>query len=689
MGIPQYEIPLFKPLSLFIFGIITAEHFPSNIRLSSLLIYASFGLLSVLLILSRINNFTNSLIVTFLFFSLGYINHQERNLNQWTETIADKECIFTVKIDKILVHKKHKKCFVQICSQLNKEKKLINTKGKLLVYFKNMSKDSTIEIGNEYLIKAKALPIQKSNNPHSFDYERHLRHEGIYHQLFVDENQFSLVRKNQNSIVKQMILSIRNHCLHVFRKYFHEPDKQGILYAMVLGNRDCLSDELNQAFIDTGAIHVLAVSGLHVGILCLFVGFVFKVFEPIVRISSRKRGIISVIIIWVFAMITGASAAVCRAALMFTLFYIAKDILHRKVSIYNVLCGTAFLLLAINPNQLFQVGFQFSFLAVLSIVFFYPFINEIYVSKYKLLNYFYSSVSIGIAAQILVFPLGIFYFNKFANSFLITSLFVVQFAMIILIGGLSILVFEFTGLEMVNQKVLVPFMDLILEKLQAAIEWVQSMPFSYSENLWLSSGQVVLIYFCVISMMYYLKQGRKYFYVALIFLFGLINYSIHLKLNKSKQQLVYIYDAQALCIDVFLGNKGLHLGPTLKEQAPFIYARNRMAHAIEQVYPIELNKNLYGLEYEEGLMRLGESILAFANVDTFDSLKKDQVVDYILVTKDASQLEKIDLVRIVDSEIILDGSLQFWERDKLLKFAQANGLKVYDIKTKGAKVIRF
>lgn len=674
---------------LFILGIIACEYLPIDFRISAIINYFILGLFILLTFSRRINNFINGILVIVIFFSLGYANLQERGSGHSTKRYGSEECIFTLRVDKIFSHKKHKKCIVKILSHKDKTNELIANDGKLLVYFKDLVSDSSIVIGNEYLVRGKLIPIQQSNNPHSFDYAEFLKRTGIQHQLFLDESQFSLVRKNQNTSVDRLIQSIRNHCINIFQKYFHDQNKLGILYAMVLGKRDGIDEQLNQAFVNTGAIHVLAVSGLHVGILCMFVTYLFRAFEFFIRISKLKRGILSVTIIWAFAFITGASPAVCRAALMFSLFYIAKDILHRKVSVYNVLAGTALILLIINPNQLFQIGFQFSFLAVLSIVFFYPFVNGMFTSRYKLINYLYSSVCIGIAAQILVFPLGIFYFNKFANSFLITSLFVVQFAMVILIGGLAILIFESIGLEVVNHYVLVTSMDFILEKFEDSIFWVQSMPFSSSGNLWLDWEQLIIIYLLITSCMYYLKGRKIYIYAGLIFFYGLINYTIHQKTNKELQQIAYIYDAKDICVDIFIGKNALHLGPTLEADGAFIYSRNRLAHSIDAVYPIEEKKSPSSFEYDHDLIRLGNHIIAFANVETLKKIKKDQKLDYVLVSRGHTDLEKLNLDQLRTVEIILDGSVKFWEREKILGFAKENGLKVHDVKVDGAKEISF
>ena len=686
MKFPHHEIPLLKPLLLFIAGIIFAEYFKISIRISSLLLYLIIGLVAITIVKGRIHKFFHSIILSIICFSFGYILHHERTIRTATELIGEKT--MSIRIDEISPHEKHKKCFGSVLSHLSNENQLINTNKKILVYFKGLSSDSSIVVGNEYLISGKSFPIQETTNPHAFDYAQYLDRKGVNMQLFVEKDQTKLLRKNQHSRLKQVIQSIRNHCLITLEKYFPDKDKLGILQAMVLGKRDGLEKDINQAFIDTGAIHVLAVSGLHVGILCLFISLLFKVLEPLFRLPKIYQGIISVLIIWIFAMITGGSPAVLRAALMFSLFYIATDIIHRQVSMYNVLSATGLILLVINPSQLFQVGFQFSFLAVLSIVFFFPYLKDAFVSRFRLANYLYTSVAIGIAAQVLVFPLSIFYFNQFANSFLISSLFVVQFAIIILVSGLILLLLEFAGLAIINEKLLVPILDFVLDAFKGLIHWVQELPYSVSENLWLDQVQMFLLYACIISGMFYLKQGRKFTYLGMVFLFLFLNYTVADTINKRKQHVAYIYDAKELCIDVIVGKRVFHLGNIERENAGFIYSRNRLSHSIDIDYDLSYN-SYNSFEHRDGILRLGSKILAFANIETFDLIRKDQKIDYVLVTDGNTELMKLTVDQLCESEIIIDGSIKFWEIEKFLTYAEENGLNVYNIKTKGAKKIEF
>jgi len=219
--------------------------------------------------------------------------------------------------------------------------------------------------------------------------------------------------------------------------------------------------------------------------------------------------------------------------------------------------------------------------------------------------------------------------------------------MVILVGGLVLLLMESIGLEFINEHVLVPVLDFILDKFEWMIQSVQSMPLSASENLWLDQNQLILIYFCILSSMYFLKRGRRYFYVGLTFFFMLINVTFNNKINKKTQKIAYVYDAHELCMDVMVGSSVFHLGPISKEDAGFVFTRNRLAHAIDLDYSLG-HASTEACEYKKGIIRLGNHLLAFANEKTLNSIKKEQRIDFLLVTKGNSSLKDLDLKRLED-----------------------------------------
>lgn len=691
MIINHREIPILKPCVALIIGILLSLLIPTEIRVSSIFLYVILLFFAwQILTKKKTRQGTRNTIILLLIVGFGICSVQERDpsLKSFSYDVDAKN--FTLRIEKILAHSKHKKCIANILSTQKNDSTFIKSNGKILVYFQNASLDSSISVGREYLVSGKLSSLQKNSNPHAFDYASYLRHQGIYHQIFLKEKAFKYLRINEKSILHSLIFRIQSWADHIIQINFPTETNQALVDAMVLGNRDDLSQEQKQLFIDTGAIHVLAVSGLHVGILCLFLSFLLKIITSIIPLHKIIQGLIIISCIWVFALVTGASSAVCRAALMFSLFYIAKDILRRYVSVYNVIFSSAFILLLIDPHQIFKVSFQFSYLAVISIVFFFPYVNKWVNSKYKFVNYIWSSIALGISAQVLVFPISIFYFNKFASSFLITSIFVVQLAMVILIASIIILMLEALRLTMISQKIIAPITNWVLDVFQLLIAKVQALPFSYIDNIWIDKNQLILSYLILSVFMLFMKLKK-----LRLIVFGITLCLITIMYTKlsthlhSIQHKAIVYNDRQGSIDVFVGKDCFHLGVESEAGKSFVYGRNRLAHQIHTVTQLNEPISKNALEYKHGMLRLGNLFIAFANVESFTEVQTSPKYNYLIVNTENSDLSKIDLGLIKNTEVILDGSLAPWVRKDMIAYCEHAGLSYYDVKTQGAKTLFF
>ena len=689
--INYHEIPIIKPCLALILGIIIGQYIPEQIRVSGILIYLVlffFGL--QLLSKKKIDHYFRNLSTLFLIICFGICLIQEKNPEVNSFPYDPESSSFTIRVDKILKHKTHKKSICRILSCLNKDSVFVESSGQIILYFEQAANDSCIIVGQEYFVQGKLSMLSQIPNPYAFDYASYLKNQNIYHQLFAKENTWRFLRNNPKSHLHELVTKLQNHFRNILDKNFPDSSNRALAKAMVLGNRDELSQDQKETFINTGAIHVLAVSGLHVGILCLFLGFILKTIDQLIPIPKIIQGIMTILCLWLFAMITGSSSAVLRAAMMFSLFYFSRDILHRHVSVYNIIFGSAFILLLLDPMQVFKVSFQFSYLAVLSIVFFFPYVNNWINSKYKLINYLWSSVALGISAQVLVFPISIFYFNKFASSFILTSIFVVQLAMVVLIATLIILIFDSIGFSIISEKILSPITNWVLNLFQDLITKVQDLPFSYIENIWLDKIQLVSLYLIIISFMLLIKRQKiKFFVVILSLCIFLFLHSHSVNRQKSIQHCAYIYNDRNASMDVFIGNKCYSLGPSTEEGNAFVYGRNRLAHKIKDYQLLNDSISENGIEFRDGIIRLGNIFIAYANVETFTEVKFTTILHYLIVSKQYQDLKKIDKEKLINTEIILDGSLAPWIRKEMISYCKQNNLSFNDIKKEGAKYISF
>ena len=368
--------------------------------------------------------------------------------------------------------------------------------GKVLL---SIPKDSSINsndfsIGTIIYVKTSLQTEFPLQAPYQFDYGKYLRNKGIFGQIRLEPGLF--INLPQKEIASKLsTYQIRSYLKSKLNHYDLSPDSRAITYALLLGERQDLSPQLRQNYVDAGVIHILAVSGLHVGILMLLVQFLLKPLGN-ARKTRLLRLIIVIVAIWLFAILTGLSPSVLRAATMFTFLQIGLVYGQRR-SGYNALIASALILLLINPRLLFEVGFQLSYAAVSFIMWLYPKIEVLWVPKNKILRYYWQLVSVSLAAQLGVLPLSLYYFHQFPGLFLVANLVVLPFLGFILMYG--ILILSLSALNLLPD-FLMKIYDFTLQLLNSFIELIsQADPFIF-RNIYFPLILIPVLYLLTFSL---------------------------------------------------------------------------------------------------------------------------------------------------------------------------------------------
>ena len=271
------------------------------------------------------------------------------------------------------------------------------TTGNAIVYLQKDTVASSLRAGMLISFHPEFDSIRNAGNPGEFDYANYMAYHMIASRTFLKSGSWCLLGDGAGS-VKLWFLNLRNRLLNIYRESGLEGDEYAVAAALSLGYKDKLQDGLRHAYSSSGAMHVLAVSGLHVGIIFLVMQFVLGAFRRIKKLIFLQVSIL-VLSIWFYAMLTGMSPSVTRAAVMFSFISVGK-LFRQNVNIYNILAASAFLTLVINPLSLSELGFWLSYLAVLSIVTFFPPVYALITPRSKLLDKLWSLVAVSIAAQI-------------------------------------------------------------------------------------------------------------------------------------------------------------------------------------------------------------------------------------------------------------------------------------------------
>ena len=308
-----------------------------------------------------------------------------------------------------------------------------STEGKILCFFpsKTITDDvKTLAPTDRLVFVGKYTPISPPKNPYQFNYKRYMERKGVYGRTEVVA--FSVVKNNTTGFMGS-IARTRSHLAIVIDKHFNQ-ESSALLKTLLLGKRTDLDNEVYQHYVDAGAVHILAISGLHVGIITAILLLLLQKM-PNLGFYRPLRYFILLAGLWTFAFIAGASPSVLRATVMFS-FVGLSTLIRRKQGRFDALMLSMLFLLLINPYYLYDVGFQLSYAAVFSIMKFYPVMRKWWQPENKYLQWIWSLFLVGLSAQIVVLPISLYYFHQFPILFFVSNLIVVPLLQPILIGGI-------------------------------------------------------------------------------------------------------------------------------------------------------------------------------------------------------------------------------------------------------------
>jgi competence protein ComEC len=386
--------------------------------------------------------------------------------------------------------------------------------GKLIIYFQKPAVNE-IKYGSRIYIKKSPEPIK--NFITGFNYERYCLFNGITHQVFLKKNDFIVLPSMSNNRFARFIFTSREKIISVIRKYIRDEQAAGLAEALLIGYKNDLDKEIVQDYSNTGVVHIIAISGLHLGLVYVLLSVVtFRFRRPGM---SWARALIIIAGLWIFSLLAGAQPSILRSALMFTCIAIG-ELMSRRTSVYNSLAVSAFIIVCINPFSLWDIGFQLSYAALVSIlVFMRPVYNFFYI-KNKLLDLAWKLNSVTLAAQVLTIPLCIYHFGQFPNYFLLSNFIAVPLSSIILLGEIFLcIIFFIEPLASFWGKIL----TALIRVMNLYIEKIAALPWSMWKGLEINFLQVILSYVLIISFsIWLLEKNPAAFKFGLAAVAGLI-----------------------------------------------------------------------------------------------------------------------------------------------------------------------
>ncbi len=410
---------------------------------------------------------------------------------------------------------------------------VFSTHEQIIIYFSKEMDIEKLPPGSIIFFHTNPQPIKNFGNPYEFDYRKYLERKKIYRQVYLDKQNWIKSGYTENSLAI-LAEKTRQRLLNIYQKLPIDKKELEILSALTLGDKRDLDPETKHVFSSAGAMHVLAVSGLHVGIIfwiiVLLLGYLRK--QKSGRIIFTA---ISIATLWGFAFITGLSPSVTRATAMFSIF-IVGEMLQRKSNVYNSLAASAFFLLLFNPNNLFGAGFQLSYCAVFGIVYLQPKISSFLKIKNKIVQFFWNLFTVSVAAQIATVPFTLYYFGQFPTYFWITNIIIIPMVMILIPLGIFLLIVS--GIPVLSN-IIATIINLMIKSAYYLLSHIQQLP---SSVLHTSISQVQLIFILIpILALFLLLKAKRIFYLYLIFigiLFLISTFIYHSINNLNKNELI-------------------------------------------------------------------------------------------------------------------------------------------------------
>ncbi len=664
-----HQIPFVRIIIPITIGIGINMFFPLSIGLSLVLSATSFICLCLIWYFYRLAfyDFIFGIFFNLFFFFSGVLLNNCHNHLNYSNHFTNFEVDYLVVelVEPSQLKQNSIKCKVSVLQTIN-EQQTNEVDGYLVLYFeKDTSLLTKLTYGTRLLIKNNATEISGPQNPFEFNYKRYLAFNQIYRQAYLNTNNFIILEQKGGNFIQQIAYQAQAFFNTTLLKYVKSSSEIAISKALLYGYDDDIDPELIKAYSNTGTLHVLAVSGMHVGLIFWIINLILKHLD---KKKNQKiiKAIISLFIIWSYSILCGLSPSILRASVMFS-FVAIGSIQNKKPNIFNTLAASAFALLIYDSNMLSMVGFQLSFLAVLGIVSIQKYIKKWVVFNSYVGNEIWNIISVSIAAQLVTFPLGFLYFHQFPIYFIASNLLIIPLTTFIIFAAIGMIFFAALakGILFLNSvAVLLGFIvKWLIHITNIIVVWLEKLPFSYITGIQISELETILIFIAVCLITYYFIDRKQYYFkYALVFFLLVFLVSGVEKYKNSNQKFITIYNIkQTFAMQIVDGIKSTLIADTSllnnEDKFHFHLQQHIWASGIKHIDTIPFNNNLQ-VEINSVKYNIGNTILPnHTNI----------ITGYTYL--DSSVLKSIETPIIISSKLTKkqsNGLVNFLNKNKIL-----------------------
>ena len=577
----------------------------------------------------------------------------------------------------------------------------IETSGRTLLYLEKDSASVLLRTGDRIVFSPELSGIENKGNPEEFDYRKYLAYNMIFSSDYLAGDDWRLVDDEAVGF-RPKLSRLRMKLVGLLRDFGLSDDELGVMSAMTMGYSDILSDEIRHAYSSAGAMHILAVSGLHVGIIYGIIVFLLS-FIKNDKLNWLKV-LITITLIWLYALFTGLSPSVSRASLMFSLMSLGKLQKNSPGSL-NAVFASMFILLVINPYNLVNIGFQLSYSAVIGIIILQPRLYAIFEVKNKFLDWIWSLTTVSVAAQLATMPLCFYYFHQFSNYFLLTNYVMIPISTIAI--WTCFIFFAVSWIPYISTAVAY-CLSWLAKAMNYACLTIEGLPFSTAQDIYIDVPQMILLFAIIVLFVtfFFFTKRYRHLFAAVAMCVILAATNLWQSVEASSQKTLVVYNiSKTTAINIIDGTDNImfaNLDSIQPEKIEFTAKNNWLKKGLDREKYVNLSsgkENLLStittidnrkvffkhkfIDYDGlRLYVLDDNFMPIAN-ESFGKVDLDYVVladsPYVTLEEVA---EHFNFKKIIIASSNSISRCEAWDAEKV-----ALGYDVHDVRTDGAFIV--
>lgn len=679
------QLPILKVALFFVAGIVVSEELGWSFALFILLLIPSIALvLFGFFYKSYGKRWCFGFGLLGLFFILGYYYTTAYRAN-FPRVGAVALTSLTVKVDDNPIRTRVGCRFTS--TVIDAPDSLSFLKGvKLQVY---SSSNLAIDATSAYRIRASVKGFDEPCNPYEFSFKSYYERNGVFGVAYLAPMGIMRVGEVNPNPIKSLALSLQRFAVNTFIKCGIADNELGVLLALMIGDKQFLDNELKSSYSNIGAMHILAVSGMHVALYYMVLIWLFFFLRG--RWGSIIRNLLIIVALWIFALVAGFSPSIVRATVMFTFIVVGKTV-NRSYNTYNIISASFLVLLLYNPLYLYDVGFLLSYAAVISILLFYPYFKE-YRPSGIVNGWLFDMAAVSICAQGLTLPLTLYYFHQFPVIFLLTNTILIPLTTIIIYGGLILLAFSWS---VTLSTLLSSGLVWLLKVTNMSVDVLERLPGAVVGDISISRWQMCLLFASFLLFYFYLLVRKpRILLLSLSFILISALGALNQKFTKQNSVFVAYYLKHGTALYFGGGLNSVCLCDSVRDrysykfmdQSLLRWGRPGVGSVIFRTISDSVNRK--EVNYRRGWMSFANKTFYIAT----ERFRKNKLVDervtadYLIVCRGANSNPDILLSYIKPKMIIIDGSLSKHAEEKWERKCLHGNIPFHSVAENGAFVI--